>query len=189
MKKLFALLLAALMLLSLAACDKGETGKPAGPEAPNVVLKTFEMTVEPDGVDEPAKATIGYPENFTMKEKDWCVVLTDEAKDVEIEVYFTNEYNCYDINEEYAKEEYFFYEAATYGSFKGYVSLVDEASVQAEVQVYLGCVAEMDDVYLTFRIGSASQSLEADPMAMYKLEEVKQVLNSVVYTAPAEPAE
>ena len=189
MKKLFALLLAALMLLSLAACDKGETDNPATPEAPKVNLKTFEMTVEPDGVDEPAKASIGYPENFTMEEKDWCVVLTDEAKDVAIEVYFTNDYNCYDINEEYAKEEYFFYEAGTYGSHKGYVCLNDEASAEAEVFVYLGCVAEMDDVYLTFRISSASQDLDADPMAMYKLEEVKQVLNSVVYTAPAEPAE
>lgn len=179
MKKLFALLLAVLMLLSLVAC--GGNGGAKGN------LKTFEMTCEPDGVDEPAKATIGYPKNFTMKEEDWCVILTDEKKDVEIEVYFTNDYNCYDINEESAKEEAFFYEAGTFGSYKGYACQSDEESADVEVNVYLACVAEMDDVYMTFRISSASQDLDADPQALYKLSEVKQVLDSVVYTAPAEP--
>jgi len=34
--------------------------------------------------------------------------------------------------------------------------------------------------------GSASGDLDADPQELYKLEEVKQVLDSVVYTAPAQ---
>ena len=188
MKKLFALLLAAMMLLSLAACAKGGEEGPKT-DAPKVDLTTFEMTCEPDGVDEPAKVTLGYPKGFTMEEKDWCVVLTDEAKDVAIEVYFTNDYNCYDVNQEYAKEEYFFYEEGTFGNYQGYTYRMDEASAEVEVQVYLAQVAEMDDVYLTFRIGSASRDLDADPMAMYKLAEVQQILSSAVYTAPAEPAE
>lgn len=187
MKRLFALLLAAVMLLSLAACGGGE-GSPKN-DAPKANLETFEMTCEPDGVEESAKVTLGYPKGFAMEELDWCVTLTDEAKDVAIEVYFTNDYNCYDVNQEYAKEEYFFYEEGTFGDFKGYAYRMDEASSEVEVQVYLGCVAEMDDVYLTFRISSASRDLDADPMALYKLDEVKQVLNSAVYTAPAEPAE
>ena len=134
MKKLFALLLVAVMLLSLVAC--GGNGN----------LTTFEMTCEPDGVEAPAKATIGYPKNFTMEESDWSVILTDEKKDVEIEVFFTNDYNCYDINEAAAKEEYFFYEAGTFGGHKGYASQYDEESAEVEVNVYLACVAEMDDV-------------------------------------------
>lgn len=187
MKKLFAMLLAAMMLLSLAACAKGGEGGP-NTDAPKADLATFEMTCEPDGVEEPAKATVGYPKNFTMEQKDWCVVLTDESKDVEIEVYFTNEYDCYAVNEEYAKEEHFFYESGKYGSFDGYATLVDEASASFDVYVYLGCVAEMDDVYVTFYIRSASQALDADLQALAKLPEVRQVLESVVYTAPAEPA-
>lgn len=180
MKRLFALVMAAVMLLSLTACG--------GDGAKNENLTTFEMTVEPSGVDEPAKATVGYPKNFTMEKKDWNVTLTDESKDVQIEVYFTNEYDCYGVNQEYAKEEYFFYEEAKYGDYNGYVCMIDEASATVEVYVYLGCVAEMDDVYMTFWISSASQNLDADPMALYKLKEVRQVLDSVVYTAPAEPA-
>lgn len=187
MKKVFALLLAAMMLLSLVACGgNGDTDKP---NAPKAKLKTFEMTCEPDGVEEPAKATVGYPENFTMEQKDWCVVLTDESKDVQIEVYFTNDYDCYAVNEAYAKEEHFFYESGKYGSFDGYATLVDEESASLDVYVYLGCVAEMDDVYMTFYISSASMDLDADPQALYKLPEVRQVLDSVVYTAPAEPAD
>jgi len=140
-------------------------------------------------VEEPAKVTVGYPESFTMEQKDWCVVLTDESKDVQIEVYFTNDYDCYTVNEDYAKEEHFFYESGKYGSFNGYATLVDEASASMDVNVYLACVAEMDDVYVTFYIRSASQALDADLQALYKLPEVRQVLDSLVYTAPAEPAE
>ena len=184
MKRLFALLLAALMLLSLAACGGGgET-----PKAPKADLTTFEMTCELDYVDEPAKATVGYPKSFTKEESDWSVTLTDEAADVQIEVFISADTN-YTDGLEYAKEEHFFCEEGTFGEFKGYATMIDEESSDLDVNVYLGCVAEIDDVYLTFRISSASQDLDADPMAMYKLEEVKQVLNSVVYTAPAEPAE
>jgi predicted small lipoprotein YifL len=187
MKQLLALLLAAMILLSLAACGgNGDTNKP---NAPKANLKTFEMTCEPDGVEEPAKATVGYPKNFTMEQQDWCVVLTDESKDAEIEVFMTNDYNCYDVNQEYAKAEYFFYEEATFGGFEGYACMTDEESATVEVYVYLGLVAEMDDVYMTFYISSASMDLDADPQALYKLPEVRQVLDSVVYTAPAEPAD
>lgn len=197
MKKLFTLLLAAAMLLSLVACggkkdeDSGKKDKDTEASTeestePKTSLETFEMQVEPDGVDEPAKVTVGYPENFTMEEKDWCVILTDEEKDVAIEVYFTNDYNCYFENQEYAKDEYFFYEEAEYGDFDGYACMIDEESGDMEAYVYLACVADIDDVYMCFRIGSASRDLDADPQALYQLEEVQQVLNSVVYTAPAE---
>ena len=147
------------------------------------------MTCEPDGAAEPAKVTVGYPKNFAIDESDWCVTLTDEAKDAEIEVYFTNDYNCYTDNEAYAAEDNYFYEAATFGDYQGYITLTDEESANLEVYIYLGCVAEMDDVYMTFYISSASMDLDADPMEMYKLEEVQQVLNSVVYAAPAELSE
>ena len=185
MKKLFALLLAAMMLLSLAACGGSEEG-PTN-DTPKTQLTTFEMTCELDYVDEPAKATIGYPENFTKEESDWSVTLTDEAKDVQIEVFISADMN-YTDGLEYAKEEHFFCEEDTFGEFKGYATMIDEESSDLDVNVYLGCVAEMDDVYLTFRISSASMDLDADPQALYKLPEVRQVLDSVVYTAPAEPA-
>lgn len=183
MKKLLALLLAAVMLLSLAACSQADDEDED--DTPKVKLETFEMTAEPAGVDELAKATVGCPKNFTMEEKDWCVVLTDESKDVAIEVYMTNDYDCYAINEEYAEEEYFYYKSEKYGKFDGYVCKQDEISAAVEVYVYLDCVAEMDDVYMTFYISSASQDLDADPMELYELDEVQQVLASVTYFAPA----
>jgi len=188
MKKLFVLALAAMLLLSLAACG-GNPNSPADPTVPKADLKTFEMSAEITGVEEPAKVTVGYPKNFTMEEKDWCVVLTDESKDVQIDVYLLNDYDCYGVNQEYAKEESFFYEEATFGSFKGYVCQTDEYSTTVTAFVYLGCVAEMDDVYMNFDVSSASADLDADPQALYKLAEVQQVISSVVYTAPAEPAE
>lgn len=174
MKKLFAMILAAVMLLSLTACGGGS-------------LETFEMSVIPSGVEEAAKVTVGYPNGFVKEELEWCVTLTDEKKDIAIEVFLVNDYDCYAVNQEYAKEEYFFYEEGTYGSHKGYACMIDEASGDMEVFVYLGCVAEMDDVYMSFRISSASQNLDADIEAMYRQDAVQKVLSSVVYTAPAEP--
>lgn len=186
MKKVFALLLAAMMLLSLAACGGGEETPKNDP--PKANLTTFEMTCELDYVEEPAKATVGYPESFTKEESDWSVTLTNEAKDVQIEVFISADTN-YTDGLEYAKEEHFFFEEGTYGAFKGYATMLDEASADLDVNVYLGCVAEIDDVYLTFRISSASQDMEADPQALAKLPEVRQVLESAAYTAPAEPVE
>jgi len=183
MKKLLALLLAAVMLLSLAACSQEKDDD--DDSVSKAKLQTFEMTAEPSGVEELAKATVGYPKNFTMEQKDWCVVLTDESKDVAIEVYMTNDYDCYAINEEYAEEEYFYYKSEKYGKYDGYVCKSDEQSAAVEVYIYLDCVAEMDDVYMTFYISSASQDLDADPMELYALKEVQQVLKSVAYTAPA----
>lgn len=173
MKRVFALILAAMMLLSLAACSQGAK------------LTTFEMEVLPTGVEEPAKAAFGYPGNFKLEEKEFWVELVDEKLDVLIEVFLVNDYDCYEINREYAQEEYFFYEDGKYGDFNGYACMTDEASSDIEVFVYLGCVEEMDDVYMTFRISSASRDLDADAKKLYQLKQVQEILNSVVYTAPA----
>lgn len=172
MKRIFACILTVVMLLTLTACGGAN-------------LTTFEMTCEPDGAEGPAKVTIGYPDGFTMEETDWCVILTDEKKDVEIEAYFLNDYNCYNENQEYAKTEYFYYEEFKFGKYNGYACLTDEASTVMDVYVYLECVGEIDDVYVSFSITSASRSLEKDPKDLFKLAEVRQVLDSVVYTAPA----
>lgn len=185
MKKLLAMILAAVMLLSLAACDNkvGQNDGNKDTEA-KVTLKTFEMTTEPAGVEELARVSVGYPENFAIEVNDWSVILTDEKKDVQIEVYILCDYDCYAINQEYAEEEYYYYEEVKLGDHKGYACLVDEYSSMLDVYLYMGCVAEMDDVYMCFSIGSASFDLDADPKELYQLEEVQQVLKSVVYTAP-----
>ena len=190
MKRLLALLLAALMLLSLTACstsndDDDDDRRDDNDIEEAVDLETFEMEAFPDGVEDPALVTIGYPDNFTKEDTGWCVILTDEDLDVEIEAYFTNDYNCYDINEEYAEEEYYHYASCSFGKYDGYVCMVDEYSANLEVYVYLDCVAEMDDVYVTFYISSASQDLDADPLDFFDLPEVQDVLNSLEYTAPA----
>ena len=51
--------------------------------------------------------------------------------------------------------------------------------------VYLGCVAEMDDVYLSFTIGALEGSSD-NPMELFKLKDVQ---TSATFTPAQEPAE
>ena len=54
--------------------------------------------------------------------------------------------------------------------------------------VYLGCVAEMDDVYLSFTIGALEGSSD-NPMELFKLKDVQTILSSATFTLAQEPAE
>lgn len=134
MKKLFAMILAIVLVLSLAACggnsdDSGNTGtsgnaesagkvessgnaesagstENSGDSAPAKNLQTVEMTVEASGLEELTKVVIGAPESMTVEETGWSVRFTDEKQDVEVEAYLLNDYDTYSYNQEYAQEEY-----------------------------------------------------------------------------------
>lgn len=163
MKKLFVMLLALVMVLSMAACGG---------------LETVEMTVEASGLEELTKVTIGAPGSMTMEQTDWNVVFTNEKKNVVVEAYLLCDYDCYDVNQEYAKEEYEGYGEQKFGKYDGYYYLSD-SGYYVEVFVYLGCVAEIDDVYLSFSVSAVDG--EADPMELFKLKDVQAILSSAEF--------
>lgn len=186
MKKLLALLLALVMALSMAACG-GNGGDDSGNKTPSKNLQTVEMEIEASGLEDLTKATIGVPKNMNVEEKDWCYVITDEKQDVEIEAYICSDYDCYGYNQEASKEECEGYGEQKFGDFDGYY-YIDGSGYYVEVYVYLGCVAEMDDVYLSFTIGALEESSE-NPMELFKLKDVQTLLSSAAFYPAQEPAE
>ena len=177
MKKVLALILAILMVASLAACG----GKPSGKN-----LQTAEMTVEASGLEELTKVTVGAPKGMEMVQTDWSVQFTDEKQDAYVEAYLCCDYNCYNENKEYAKEEYDGYKEQKFGDYDGYYYISDSGDY-VEVFVYLGCVAEIDDVYLSYSVSSVSN--DTDPMDIFKLKDVQTILNYAVFTPAQESAE
>lgn len=221
MKKLIAILLAAALLLTMAACSNGGTQSTASSQSPAAresstaqdssteesstaaeasesseeesstpaaKLNTYEQFATSDECEEPAKVTISYPDNFTYGGENpyggW-EELVDKAKDIYIESALGCDYNTYDDNQEYAKEDYF-YEEGVFGGYNGFVVMYDEDSASVEVYIYLDCIEELDDVYMMFSIRSASYNEKVNPVDLYRMDEVQQVLNSIVYTAPAD---
>lgn len=185
MKKLLALLLAMVMVLSMAACG-GNGGDDSGNKAPAKNLQAVEMEIEASGLEDMTKATIGVPKNMEIEEKDWCYVITDKKQNVEIEAYICCDYNCYDYNQEASKEECEGYGEQKFGDFDGYYH-IDGSGYYVEVYIYLGCVAEIDDVYLSFTIGALEGSSE-DPMALFNLADVQTLLCSAKFF-PAQETE
>ena len=213
MKKLFAMILAIVLVLSLAACggnsdDSGNTGtsgnaesagkvessgntesagstENSGDSAPAKNLQTVEMTVEASGLEELTKVVIGAPESMTVEETGWSVRFTDEKQDVEVEAYLLNDYDTYSYNQQYAQEEYEGYGEQKFGDFDGYY-YISESGYYVEVYVYLGCVAEIDDVYLSFSISALEG--ETSHEELFELQDVQTILASAVYYPAQEEA-
>lgn len=181
MKKALALLLVLVMVLSLTAC--GGEGTPATDKN----LQVIHMEIEASDLEDLTKATIGIPKNMTVEEKDWCYVITDEKQNVEIEAYICSDYDCYTYNQEASKEECEGYGEQKFGDFNGYY-YIDGSGYYVEVYVYLGCVAEIDDVYLSFTIGALEGSSD-DPMKLFNLKDVQTLLSSAAFFPAQEPAE
>jgi len=187
MKRILTILLAMTMVLAMAACGgSGEKANNGENNAPAAELQKMEMTTEASGLEELTRVTIGAPKNMSIEENDWNIVFTDEKQDVSVEAYLLCDYNCYDINQEYAKETYEGYGEQKFGDFDGYY-YISESGYYVEVFVYLGCVAEIDDVYLSFTIGALEGSSD-NPMELFKLKDVQTLLSSAEFF-PAQEAE
>jgi len=190
MKKLLATLLALAMVCSLAACGGeggGETGSNGGDSTPAADLQKIEMEIEASGLEELSKVTLGVPKNMSIEENDWNFVITDEKQNVSVEAYICSDYNCYTINQEASKEGDEGYGEQKFGDYDGYY-YISPSGYYVEVNIYMGCVAEIDDVYLSFTIGALDGSSE-DPMALFNLKDVQTILSSAVFTPAQEPAE
>lgn len=207
MKRIFALLLAAMMLLTLTACGGGtkdpvkpgnntSQSEPAKSETPapqdtpktNADLETYEMVNDYAYEEVTTKVTFSYPKSFTFEEDSWGrVEMTDEAKNVYIAPDLNND-GYYDDNQEMAKEENVFYEEATFGDYQGFAWIRDDEDLSLHVVIYLDYLDienVWSDVCMEFDIRALSSDYDADTLIeLYRLPEVQQVLNSVVYTAP-----
>ena len=188
MKKLLAILLALAMVCSMVACSKGgeDTGAGGDTAAPAADLQKIEMEIEASGLEELSKVTLGAPKNMSIEKNDWNYVITDEKQNVSVEAYICSDYNCYDINQEASKESDEGYGEQKFGDFDGYYYIAP-SGYYVEVYIYMGCVAEMDDVYLSFTIGALEGSSE-NPMALFNLADVQTILSSAVFTPAQEAA-
>lgn len=168
MKKLLSIILAGLMVLSLAACGGGG--------------KAVTMTQVCDG-DETMSATVtvGYKDGTTPSEAEADEAeLINEEKNFSVEFYmvFDDSYESYKWA---ASESGEGYKEVKYSGYEGYMQLHDEF----EYEVCLKLADEGDyQVYLFAYVAPGSDLIDTettDIEAIFNQQEVQDTLNSVKY--------
>jgi len=209
MKKVMAWILVCVMLLSLTACGKEEAQAPGGSSSdaktvktetkkadkeekakkPAKGMETFTLKTEMEDAGIMLEATMGYPKKagITVEDEssDSYRVLADKEDGYEISIYLTYDSTTYDDNQEYAKQEAH-YEQRQFGGFEGYAAQLFESSF--DVSIYLDYL-EYEDVYVYASICNhmdVDWDNRRDVYELYQLEEVQEILNSVVYTPQGE---
>jgi len=200
MRKMLVWILAGMMIISLAACGKKDAAdntdspvktknetKEEKAEDPLKGKETFTLKTEIDeGIE--LQAVIGYPKNAGILVEDGSndsyKVLTDKEDGYELSVYLSYDSN-FDDNQEFSREEAY-YEERKFGGFEGYAVQLFENSF--DVNVYLDYV-EYEDIYLYFSIChpmDVDTNNRCEVYELYQLEEVQEILNSIVYTPQGE---
>ena len=193
MKRVF-FVIALLMAFTLVSCGGDGNGSENNDNsgsgavttsAPEETLEYFELSIEVDASETPARARVGYPDDcgFVLTHTDWSETLTQSSSDVAVEFFISADYDCYAENQQAAKEEADFYLERKFGAYDGYVCMDDE-DFEIEINIFFERVGDLDDVYMTVRIGSASLDMDVDPKAMYEMEDVQKVLSSITYISP-----
>lgn len=187
MKKWLAILLTLAIVGSMVACDS-KTADDQGQQTTAPQQQTVEMKIQASGLDDKSAVTLTAPANMQIKEKALSYVFTDETQNVSVETYLYSDYNCYSFNQEASKALEEGYGEQKFGNYDGYYYL-SASGPYVEAYVYLGIVAELDDVYLSFTIGAPEGQEAADPMALFRLPDVQAILSSAVFTPAQAPAQ
>lgn len=167
MKKLLSIILAGLMILSLAACGGG------GPAV------TITQACEDDETMS-ATVTVGYKDGTIPSETDaYEAELINEEKDFSVEFYLYFDNGLDYFVDDAKKEET--YKEVKYSGFEGYMYQYDD--YEYEICLYLD---EKDDydVYLFAYVAPGSELIDTettDMEALFNQEDVQNILNSVKY--------
>lgn len=167
MKKLLSIILAGLLVLSLAACGGG------GPAV------TITQVCEDDETMS-ATVTVGYKDGTTPSETETDEAeLVNEEKDFSMEfyLYFNDDLHYY-VDDAKEQETY---KEVKYSGFDGYMYQCDD--YEYEICLYVGKQDEQD-VYLFAYVAPGSDLIDTETCDMEKIfnqKEVQDILNSVKY--------
>lgn len=183
MKRLFALLLAALMVLTLVSCAGSGSGGNTGNNEENKGEKLTLLQYTEEDYDAMISVDFFYPDNADItieidEEDPYCADLTYEDAGVIISPSLFED-TTFDDNKEYAKEE-----EETYTEFEigGYDCYAYEDFGGYWIYAHLEKLYENTDRYLVITIDPVDFN---DPVAegaeLYEIDEVKEIVDSFVY--------
>jgi len=177
MKKLLAVILAAAMLLSFAAC---------GPKGVKEEIVEY-STCEGEGFY--LSAELYHPESYTVEQSEdypnW-LTLTNIEKNCEIKIGIYED-TTYDANKEYDKEN-----EETYTEFKvgKYDAFGYEDFGGYYINMHLEEVSETTDRYIVVQIETPDYSKDhLEGIQYFEDEEIKEIVESITYNGVLEVPE
>ena len=192
MKKILSVILAGMLVFSLAGCNKEngktdnkaieETKKENKAENEGKKINIYTETIEGDDIV--ISADFFYPEDadITVKTDEYynnCVDMNYESKNIVISPAIMED-TTFDENKEYAKEE-----EETYKEFKinGYDCYGYEDFSGYWIYVHLEEISEIMDRYLVISTDIIDYSNDDTPkgIAHYEDEDIKKIIESFVY--------
>ena len=183
MKRLFALLLATLMVLTLVSCGGSGSGGNTGNNEENKGEKLTLLQYTEEDYDAMISVDFFYPDNADItieidEEDPYCADLTYEDVGVIISPSLFED-TTFDDNKEYAKEE-----EETYTEFEigGYDCYAYEDFGGYWIYAHLEKLYENTDRYLVITIDPVDfDEPVAEGAELYEIDEVKEIVDSFVY--------
>ena len=183
MKRLFALLLATLMVLTLVSCGGSGSGGNTGNNEENKGEKLTLLQYTEEDYDAMISVDFFYPDNADItieidEEDPYCADLTYEDAGVIISPSLFED-TTFDDNKEYAKDE-----EETYTEFEigGYDCYAYEDFGGYWIYAHLEKLYENTDRYLVITIDPVDfDEPVAEGAELYEIDEVKEIVNSFVY--------
>lgn len=183
MKRLFALLLATLMVLTLVSCGGSGSGGNTGNNEENKGEKLTLLQYTEEDYDAMISVDFFYPDNADItieidEEDPYCADITYEDEGVIISPSLFED-TTFDDNKEYAKEE-----EETYTEFEigGYDCYAYEDFGGYWIYAHLEKLYENTDRYLVITIDPIDfDEPVAEGAELYEIDEVKEIVDSFVY--------
>ena len=183
MKRLFALLLASIMVLTLVSCGGSGSGGNTGNNEENKGEKLTLLQYTEEDYDAMISVDFFYPDNADItieidEEDPYCADLTYEDAGVIISPSLFED-TTFDDNKEYAKEE-----EETYTEFEigGYDCYAYEDFGGYWIYAHLEKLYENTDRYLVITIDPIDfDEPVAEGAELYEIDEVKEIVDSFVY--------